>query len=71
LPDSNGKGQIVDLDLGRAVSALELPDMPHLSSGISWRHQLEISGPIDYGVAQHQGQKIGQKIGNYDEYQIV
>ena len=35
----DGKGQIVDLDLGRAVSALELPGMPHLSSGISWQLQ--------------------------------
>ena len=34
-----GLGQIVDLDLGRAVSALELPGMPHLSSGISWNYQ--------------------------------
>ncbi|MCP4076943.1 MAG: cytochrome C oxidase Cbb3 [Gammaproteobacteria bacterium] len=34
-----GSGQIVDLDLGRAVSALELPGMPHLSSGISWKYQ--------------------------------
>ncbi len=34
-----GKGQIIDLDLGRAVSALELPGMPHLSSGISWQYQ--------------------------------
>ncbi len=33
----DGKGQVVDLDLGRAVGALELPGMPHLSSGISWR----------------------------------
>ncbi|MCK4708456.1 MAG: c-type cytochrome, partial [Gammaproteobacteria bacterium] len=35
----DGSGQIVDLDLGRAVSALELPGMPHLSSGISWSYQ--------------------------------
>jgi mono/diheme cytochrome c family protein/DNA-binding beta-propeller fold protein YncE len=35
----DGKGQVVDLDLGRAVSALELPGMPHLSSGISWPYQ--------------------------------
>ena len=35
----DGSGQIVDLDLGRAVSALELPGMPHLSSGISWKYQ--------------------------------
>ena len=33
----DGKGQVVDLDLGRAVGALELPGMPHLSSGITWR----------------------------------
>ena len=35
----DGKGQVVDLDLGRAVSALELPGMPHLSSGITWPYQ--------------------------------
>lgn len=35
----DGKGQIVDLDLGRAVQALELPGMPHLSSGISWPYK--------------------------------
>lgn len=35
----DGSGQIVDLDLGRAVSALDLPGMPHLSSGISWTYQ--------------------------------
>ena len=33
----DGKGQVVDLDLGRAVGALQLPGMPHLSSGISWQ----------------------------------
>ncbi|MCU7936644.1 MAG: nitrite reductase [Candidatus Thiodiazotropha sp. (ex Dulcina madagascariensis)] len=33
----DGKGQVVDLDLGRAVGVLELPGMPHLSSGITWR----------------------------------
>ncbi len=32
-----GAGQVVDLDLGRAVSNLELPDMPHLSSAITWK----------------------------------
>ncbi len=35
----DGTGQIVDLDLGRALSALELPGMPHLSSGISWEYE--------------------------------
>ncbi len=34
----DGKGQVVDLDLGRAVAALELPGMPHLSSGITWSY---------------------------------
>jgi len=32
----DGKGQIIDLDLGRAIKALDLPGMPHLSSAISW-----------------------------------
>jgi DNA-binding beta-propeller fold protein YncE len=31
-----GKGQVVDLDIGRAVAALDLPGMPHLASGISF-----------------------------------
>jgi DNA-binding beta-propeller fold protein YncE len=35
----DGTGQIVDLDLGRAVTSLELPGMPHLSSGISWPYK--------------------------------
>ncbi|MET0068512.1 MAG: cytochrome D1 domain-containing protein [Candidatus Thiodiazotropha sp.] len=33
----DGGGQVVDLDIGRAVQALELPGMPHLSSAITWR----------------------------------
>jgi DNA-binding beta-propeller fold protein YncE/cytochrome c553 len=32
----DGKGQVVDLDLGRAVTELALPSLPHLSSGITW-----------------------------------
>ena len=35
----DGTGQVVDLDLGRAVRSMELPGMPHLSSGISWTYQ--------------------------------
>jgi mono/diheme cytochrome c family protein/DNA-binding beta-propeller fold protein YncE len=35
----DGKGQVVDLDLGRAVAALDLPGMPHLSSGITWPYR--------------------------------
>ena len=32
----DGKAQVIDLDLGRAVQAIDLPGMPHLSSAISW-----------------------------------
>ncbi|MCW8945459.1 MAG: nitrite reductase [Sedimenticola sp.] len=35
----NGKGQVVDLDLRRAVANVTLPGMPHLSSGITWNYQ--------------------------------
>ena len=35
----DGSGQVVDLDLGRAVETVELPGMPHLSSGITWDYQ--------------------------------
>ncbi|MEE9491868.1 MAG: cytochrome D1 domain-containing protein [Gammaproteobacteria bacterium] len=34
-----GEGQVIDLDLGRAVAKLDLPGMPHLSSGITWKYQ--------------------------------
>jgi len=34
-----GGGQIVDLDVGRAIGKLALPGMPHLSSGITWEYQ--------------------------------
>jgi len=33
----NGEGQVVDLDLKRAVAKVALPGMPHLSSGITWK----------------------------------
>ncbi len=32
-----GKGQVVDMDLGRQVADLDIPGMPHLSSGITWK----------------------------------
>jgi hypothetical protein len=32
-----GKGQVVDMDLGRKVADLDIPGMPHLSSGITWK----------------------------------
>ena len=35
-----GKGQVVDMDLGRVVvSDLAVPGMPHLASGITWEHE--------------------------------
>lgn len=34
-----GRGQVVDLDLGRSVRDLDLPGMPHLASGITWEYQ--------------------------------
>ena len=35
----DGQGQVVDLDIGRAITALSLPGMPHLSSGITWPYK--------------------------------
>ena len=32
----DGRGQVVNLDVRRAIAALDLPGMPHLGSGISW-----------------------------------
>ncbi|MCW9024296.1 MAG: nitrite reductase [Gammaproteobacteria bacterium] len=32
-------GQVVDLDLGRSLHAVDIPGMPHLSSGITWQYQ--------------------------------
>lgn len=34
-----GRGQVVDMDLGRTVRELDLPGMPHLASGITWEYQ--------------------------------
>ncbi|MES9877512.1 MAG: cytochrome D1 domain-containing protein [Candidatus Sedimenticola sp. PURPLELP] len=34
-----GRGEVVDLDLGRSTKNLELPGMPHLGSGITWPYQ--------------------------------
>jgi len=35
----DGKGQVVDLDVGRALHKLDISGMPHLSSGITWNYQ--------------------------------
>jgi hypothetical protein len=35
----DGKGQVVDLDLGRVTHSIDLPGMPHLGSGITWNYQ--------------------------------
>jgi mono/diheme cytochrome c family protein len=34
-----GRGQVLDLDLGRVVREIDLPGMPHLASGITWEYQ--------------------------------
>ena len=34
----DGGGQVVDLDLGRVTTRIDLPGLPHLGSGITWRH---------------------------------
>ena len=34
-----GRGQVVHLDVRRAIAAFELPGMPHLGSGITWQHE--------------------------------
>ncbi|MCB1889347.1 MAG: c-type cytochrome [Rhodocyclaceae bacterium] len=34
-----GKGQVVNLDVRKAVAELDIPGMPHLGSGITWDYQ--------------------------------
>jgi mono/diheme cytochrome c family protein len=34
----NGRGQVVNLNVRRAIAELDLQGMPHLGSGITWRH---------------------------------
>ncbi len=31
-------GQVVDLDAGKKIAAMDIPGMPHLSSGITWKY---------------------------------
>lgn len=35
----DGRGQVVDLDVGRVLHTLDLSGMPHLSSGITWPYR--------------------------------
>jgi len=35
------RAQVVDLDSGKAITALDLPGMPHLASGITWDYRGE------------------------------
>ncbi len=35
----NGKSQVVDLDKGKVIRELDLPGMPHLGSGITWKYR--------------------------------
>ncbi len=34
-----GKGQVVNLNVGRKIAELDLPGLPHLGSGITWKYQ--------------------------------
>jgi WD40 repeat protein len=34
-----GRGQVVNMNVGRVVADLNLPGMPHLGSGITWEYQ--------------------------------
>lgn len=34
-----GRGQVIDLNLGRKVASVDLPGLPHLGSGITWDYQ--------------------------------
>ena len=33
----DGGGQVVHLDVGRAIAKLDISGLPHLGSGITWR----------------------------------
>jgi mono/diheme cytochrome c family protein len=35
----DGGGQVLDLDLGRVTTRIDLPGLPHLGSGITWEYQ--------------------------------
>lgn len=35
----NGRGQVINLTVGRRIAELELQGMPHLGSGITWKYQ--------------------------------
>ena len=35
----DGRGQVVNLDVRRAIAELDIPGMPHLGSGITWDYQ--------------------------------
>jgi cytochrome c553 len=35
----HGGGQVIDLSAGKKIAALDLPGMPHLGSGISWKYE--------------------------------
>lgn len=35
----SGEGQVVNLDVRRAIATLDIPGMPHLGSGITWEYR--------------------------------
>ncbi|MBF0380824.1 MAG: heme d1 biosynthesis radical SAM protein NirJ [Magnetococcales bacterium] len=34
-----GKGQVIDMEVGKPSASIDIPGMPHLGSGITWRWQ--------------------------------
>lgn len=34
-----GRGQVINLNIGRKIASVDLPGLPHLGSGISWHYQ--------------------------------
>ena len=40
-----GKGQVIHLDVRKKIANLQLPGMPHLGSGITWKYRPEPGAP--------------------------
>ncbi|MBF0444709.1 MAG: heme d1 biosynthesis radical SAM protein NirJ [Magnetococcales bacterium] len=34
-----GKGQVIDMNVGKRIASIDIPGMPHLGSGITWKWQ--------------------------------
>jgi heme d1 biosynthesis radical SAM protein NirJ len=33
-----GRGQVINMDVGRRIASIDIPGMPHLGSGITWKY---------------------------------